>query len=164
MTIERAYVHAAYSKFKGPVESNCPSDLKVTKESVIKIETDQFLDEVNKTLASEARDVVLIQDLPGAEGKNLRKYRFKDIEKVIAKFINPYIKQSMVILGVYGWIKLPFELVTFGGGSRGSGVIVDHRWRIRVHIRIFKGRPELVKGTRVYVDCKYSSYGIMILR
>ncbi|KAG8038632.1 hypothetical protein G9C98_007339, partial [Cotesia typhae] len=97
----------------------------------IKFEAEKFLEETTDADENPDPDIVLIQDVANVESN--KKIR------------------------VIGWIKVPFQLVTFGGGSRGSGVIVDHEWKIRVHIRVFQAKPELVKGMKVSINCEYNS-------
>ncbi|XP_074110940.1 uncharacterized protein LOC141535066 [Cotesia typhae] len=108
-------------------DTNCKVELSVQVNTTIDCNYGSFDEELTDETSSSITDVLLC-DVSSSTGK----------------------------IRVEGWIKVPFEIITCYGGSRGSGVIVDHHHRMRVHVSVFHARPELQPGTRVAVTCQYN--------
>lgn len=73
VVIERAFVHPANPKWKGPLDSNCLTELEITKESRMTFEDVKFLEELSDTDKNSVPPVVLIKDVYSAENKKIRK-------------------------------------------------------------------------------------------
>ncbi|KAH0540104.1 uncharacterized protein LOC123260047 [Cotesia glomerata] len=118
------------NQWRGSVVPTASTELTIQANSVLIFEAEKFLDITTVNPVPVVYEEVLLKDIAAHEDKEIK---------------------------VQGWIKVPFRQVTYGGGSRGCGTIVDHEWRIRVIVRLFTDNPKLVLGTRASVSGVYTS-------
>ncbi|XP_057336384.1 uncharacterized protein LOC130674950 isoform X2 [Microplitis mediator] len=123
--VQWAKVCTPNSQWKGLVAVTANTELNIQANTTITFEDEKFLDPVVVNSNPVVYEEILLQDIAAHQDKKIN---------------------------VKGWIKVPFQHVTFGGGSRGCGSIVDHEWRIRVTVRLFLDNPLLKKGSHVSVN------------